>query len=97
MLRIGGRWITYHLLCGSRGMPDFVGSNCGVVVPYLDVRRMAEELKSLLINREKTRLLGTEAKRHVRQSFDVAVKGPEIASILANISSREVATFGMHQ
>jgi len=78
-------------------MPDFVGSNCGVVVPYLDVRRMAEELESLLIDRKKARLFGTEAKRHVRRSFDVAVKGPEIFSVLANLCSPTVAAFGMRQ
>jgi glycosyltransferase involved in cell wall biosynthesis len=79
------------------GMPDFVGSTCGVVVPYLDVRRMADELKSLLMDREKARLLGTGAKREVRRSFDVTVKGPEIANVLAKLCSPAAAAVGCHK
>lgn len=64
------------------GMPDFVGSSCGVVVSHLDVQQMAGELRSLLNDEARTRRLGEQAREKVRSQFDVSVKGPDIYDIV---------------
>ena len=67
------------------GMPHFVGSTCGTVVPYLDVRAMADELNSFLRDEEKTRRRGEAAREKVRTQFDVSVRGREIYDILKTV------------
>ena len=66
-------------------MPDFVGSSCGEVVPYLDVTAMAHAVSSLLGDETKARRLGDQAKEKVRSQFDVSIKGPAIYEILENV------------
>jgi glycosyltransferase involved in cell wall biosynthesis len=75
------------------GMPDFVGSTCGKVVPYLDVRAMAQALRSLLGNEEEARTLGDQAKKRVRKLWDVSVKGQEIFQIIRNVSDSSSGSF----
>jgi glycosyltransferase involved in cell wall biosynthesis len=67
------------------GMPDFVGSDCGVVVSHLDVQQMAAELGLLLNDETRTRRLGEQAREKVRSQFDVSVKGQDIYDILRNV------------
>jgi glycosyltransferase involved in cell wall biosynthesis len=77
------------ILCfaDAGGMPDFVGSTCGEVVPYLDVPAMAKALRSLLNNQARAEKLGQQAREKVRRECDVSVKGPEINKILRETSS----------
>src|SRR5262249_46782851 len=48
------------------GIPAFVGSTCGVVVPYQDVDELANQLCSLLRDEAKRLRLGDQAMRKVR-------------------------------
>jgi glycosyltransferase involved in cell wall biosynthesis len=73
------------------GMPHFVGSTCGTVVPYLDVRAMADELSSFLSDEEKTRRRGEQGREKVRTQFDVSVQGREIYDILKNVCETAAA------
>src|SRR5205807_10576344 len=43
---------------GAGGMPEFVGSTCGAVVPYLDIQAMADQLCSFLSDEVRTRQFG---------------------------------------
>ena len=70
---------------GAGGMPDFVGSTCGEVAPYLDVPAMAHALTSLLGDDTRARRLGDQAKEKVRSQFDVSIKGHDIYEILRNV------------
>jgi glycosyltransferase involved in cell wall biosynthesis len=67
------------------GMPDFVGSECGIVVPGLDVAAMAGAVKSLLEDDEKKRSLGENGKEKVRRQLDVSVKAIEIYQVLRGL------------
>lgn len=67
------------------GMPAFVESNCGVVVPYLDVPAMAHALSSLLRDETWARTLGKQAKDKVRKQCDVSVKGEDIYMIIRTV------------
>ncbi len=80
---------------GAGGMPHFVGSTCGTVVPYLDVRAMADELSSFLSDEEKKRRLGEQAREKVRAQFDVSVQGREIYEILKDVCEAAAAGNGL--
>src|SRR5205085_3590832 len=67
------------------GMPEFVGSTCGAVVPYLDVDAMTNQLSSFIQNEKKSRELGAQARQKVRSEFDVSIKGNDIYEILLSM------------
>jgi glycosyltransferase involved in cell wall biosynthesis len=70
------------------GMPEFVGSTCGVVVPYLDVPAMANAVRSLLADETRSRLLGQQAKAKVREECAVAVKGEVIYKLIREVCEK---------
>jgi glycosyltransferase involved in cell wall biosynthesis len=67
------------------GMPEFVGSTCGAVVPYLDVEAMTNKLCSFIQNERKSRELGAQARQKVRSQFDVSIKGKDIYELLLSL------------
>ena len=69
------------------GMPDFVGSKHGAVVPYLDIESMAGSLTSLLVDTAKARVLRNQARESVRREFDVSVKAREIYDLVKSLCS----------
>jgi glycosyltransferase involved in cell wall biosynthesis len=75
------------IICFDRagGMPEFVESDCGIVVPYLDVDRMAQELISLLEDPSRREAMGHRAMEKVRQRHDVNVAAPMILSIMEKL------------
>lgn len=56
------------------GAPEFVEHDCGFVVPYLDVHRMAQRITELLNNSSLRQRLGQNARKKVmeRNTIDVA-------------------------
>ena len=69
------------------GMPDFVGTENGVVVPYLDATAMARALKNILKDTALARTLSTQALNGVRKGFDVSVKGRDIYELTRKLCS----------
>jgi glycosyltransferase involved in cell wall biosynthesis len=72
------------ILCfeGAGGAPEFVGHDCGHVVPYLDVDRMANAVARLAESEERRRELGTAAATKVRENNDVDIVLPRIAEMI---------------
>jgi glycosyltransferase involved in cell wall biosynthesis len=72
------------VLCfeGSGGAPEFVGTDCGCVVPYLDVERMACAVAELAESEERRCKLGTAALTRVREKHDVDIVLPSIAEMI---------------
>ena len=66
------------------GMPELVGDECGIVVPYLDVAAAAEAILRLVDDPELRRTLGRNAAQRVRTRHDVATTAPAIAQIITN-------------
>jgi glycosyltransferase involved in cell wall biosynthesis len=67
---------------GGGGIPEFVESDCGFIVPYLDVTTMAERVVSLLDASECRIQMGTAAQRKVERRHDIGVAGPRIMEII---------------
>lgn len=69
------------------GMPEFVESDCGFVVPYLDIGAMAERVIFLLDSRECRLRMGEAARRKVAQHYDINVTAPRIMNIIERMAA----------
>jgi glycosyltransferase involved in cell wall biosynthesis len=72
------------ILCfeGSGGAPEFVGNDCGRVVPYLDVEEMANAVADLGKSQKRRSALGAAAAAKVRECHDVDIVLPSIAEMI---------------
>ncbi len=64
------------------GMPEFVESDAGFVVPYLDIAAMADRIIELAQNPELRKKLGQCAARKVRSRHDVSYGAGTILEIV---------------
>ena len=64
------------------GMPELVGRDCGIVVPYLDTVGAAEAVFQLSKNAELRRELGANAAERVRTHHNVTRSAPAIAAMI---------------
>jgi glycosyltransferase involved in cell wall biosynthesis len=71
------------------GMPDFVQSAAGYVVPFEDTKAMAEKVVFLHRNPEERARLGTMACEKVRARHDISIAGEEIFRIIDQYSVTE--------
>ena len=67
------------------GMPELVGRECGVVVPYLDTAAAAEAVLSLANDPTLRRRLGANAAERVRQDHNVTRSAPAIGAIITAV------------
>jgi glycosyltransferase involved in cell wall biosynthesis len=67
---------------GSGGMPEFVESDCGFVVPYLDIMAMADRVVSLLDAPATRRTMGITARHKVAERHDTNIVAPRILEII---------------
>lgn len=72
----------------SGGMPEFVESDCGFIVPYLDLTAMAERTMFLLDSAEVRLRMGTAGLRKVAERHDISRTGPRVMEILERTIAR---------
>ena len=72
------------IVCFDRagGMPEFVRSDAGMVVPFLDVHAMAVACFRLMDDPELKQQLGERASRRVREHHLVDVAAPRLLAII---------------
>lgn len=75
------------ILCfdDAGGMPEFVGDECGFVIPYLHVEKVAEKLHELASNRELRDVLGEKAAEKVVARHDVAHAADQILQAIDRV------------
>jgi glycosyltransferase involved in cell wall biosynthesis len=64
------------------GMPEFVESDCGIVVPYLDLEAMSFAINSLWATPELREQLGKRASQKTLEMCSTAVQAPKLWEIL---------------
>jgi glycosyltransferase involved in cell wall biosynthesis len=64
------------------GAKEFVETDCGFVIPYLDVEAMAEKVTMLLKSTELRSELGRRAAYKARDRHDVAVIAPRVLQVI---------------
>jgi glycosyltransferase involved in cell wall biosynthesis len=68
------------------GAPEFVGGDCGVVVPYLDVTEMAHCIVSLAGDAMLCERLGSSARAKVPAANTANVLAPRLLQLIEAIS-----------
>ncbi|MBJ6141843.1 glycosyltransferase family 4 protein [Hymenobacter sp. BT559] len=66
----------------SGGMPEFVETDCGRVLPYLQIDAMARAIQDLLLDPAKRQELGSQAQRKVQSQHSVEVAGQQVVELL---------------
>ena len=64
------------------GLPEFVGRDAGLVVPYLDLNAFGEAVSLLITDAERRRRMGSAAATRVRAQHDVSLAAPQIVSCI---------------
>lgn len=67
------------------GMPEFVGADCGVAVPYLDIDAMARAIIGLSAQPERAAALGRAARGKVSSENTVETTGPQLLSVIESL------------
>ncbi len=67
------------------GMPELVGDECGIVVPYLRIDAAAQAICTLLDDPALRKRLGANADEKVRTHHDVSRVAPQIAEIMSRL------------
>jgi len=68
------------------GMPEFVGKDCGFVVPYMDIEKAAEKIIYLAENRDIASEMGKNASKKVLEQHDVEKVSKKLLEIINKIS-----------
>ncbi len=72
----------------SGGVTEFVGTDAGIVVPYLDVEAFADALASLALDAEAARRLGQISEQRVMKLYDEEISFRRILTHLDRPSTR---------
>jgi glycosyltransferase involved in cell wall biosynthesis len=67
---------------GAGGEKELVEDDCGFVVPYLDIPKMAERTVELLESEALRQRCGRRASAKVQSRHDVSVAAPQIVAVL---------------
>jgi glycosyltransferase involved in cell wall biosynthesis len=78
----------------SGGVTEFVGSDAGIIVPYLDLESFAEALSLLARDPVLARRLGDAARQRATQLFDEEVSFRRIAELIVTVQAGAPATTG---
>jgi glycosyltransferase involved in cell wall biosynthesis len=67
---------------GAGGAPEFVESDAGIVVPYLDIAAMAKACIELLVDDKRRRKLAENARMKVQLRNTLTTQGPKFLAVL---------------
>lgn len=78
-------------ICFERagGTPELVETDAGIVVPYLDIERMAEAIIRLANRPDERKQLGERGRNKVSERHDASVSRRHIRDIIANHLSQQ--------
>ncbi len=71
------------------GMPEFVGHDAGCVVPFADVKSMAQQVIVLLKDESHRRKLGCHAREKLLARYTVEITTPHIFSACRTIANKK--------
>jgi glycosyltransferase involved in cell wall biosynthesis len=82
MLEAAALGVPVLCFAGTGGGPEFVGSESGAVVPYLDINAMAKAVVSIATNAEWREHLVNTARARVSSEFSLAVQAPKLRDLV---------------
>ncbi|WP_010419520.1 glycosyltransferase family 4 protein [Anaerophaga thermohalophila] len=66
------------------GMPEFVGNDCGLTIPYLNIPKVVEAINFFKENPQKREEMGNNARNKVLKEHSLETKSKEILNIIEN-------------
>ena len=78
MLEAGAHGLPVVCFDKSGGGPEFVGTDAGLVAPYLDIASFAAHVRALRDHRDECSNMGAAASAKVRQYFGIESQGPKL-------------------
>lgn len=69
----------------SGGMPEFVETDCGCVIPFLQIDLMGVAIQNLLLNSVKREELGSNARIKVQARHSVDIAGQQIVDLIKKL------------
>jgi O-antigen biosynthesis protein len=79
------------------GMPDFVQSDAGYVVPFEDTKAMAEKVVYLYANPQERVRQGAAARQRVRARHDITIAGEEIFHVIDRFAVKPGSQFSIRK
>lgn len=72
------------ILCFEKagGMPEFVGDDCGFVVPFMNTEIFAGRILELSEDQKLCHKLGKNAAKKVRENHDIVTSAPQILKVI---------------
>lgn len=72
------------ILCfeNAGGMPEFVGNDCGFVVPFMNTEIFVGRISELYENPNLCKNLGENAAKKVRENHDIKISAPKVLEII---------------
>jgi glycosyltransferase involved in cell wall biosynthesis len=80
------------ILCfeNSGGIPEFISTDSGYIVPYLRTDLMADKLAYLHANLNIAKLMGAKGHDKIIATHDVTAAGPRIISVINKVLNLEI-------
>jgi glycosyltransferase involved in cell wall biosynthesis len=94
MLEAAAHGVPTVCFADSGGGVEFVGSDAGLVAPYLDVAGFAEGILKLHERPVLREALGEAAARRVRARFSTSSQAPKLLASISRCLEREHAGVG---
>ena len=85
MLEAAASGLPIVCFAQSGGATELVEADAGIIVPYLDVQAMAMACVDLLMNEEKRKRFGAQAKVKVEGRYLLAQQGPKIRAVIESV------------
>ena len=85
MLEAAASGLPIVCFAQSGGATELVEADAGIIVPYLDVQAMARACVDLLVNEEKRKRFGAQAKIKVEGRYLLAQQGPKIRAVIESV------------
>ncbi len=70
----------------SGGGPEFVADDAGLIAPYLDVDRFADNVLLLTENAELRARLGSKGEQRVREHYSIDVQAPKLQNVIDEVA-----------
>jgi glycosyltransferase involved in cell wall biosynthesis len=85
MLEAAATGVPLVAFSGAGGASELIGDDAGILVPYLDVVRMAEAVVSLEANRPTAKKLGARASAKVLAEYNLASQSAKLLAVLKQL------------
>ena len=90
LVALGACAASTPVICfdGAGGMPEFIRSGAGVVVPYEDVAAMAEKTLDLIHDSHALKKLGESARARLMEAHTADIAVPHLLEILREVAQK---------